>query len=180
MFKTSGMAIAIIAAQLCSYSYGKTRAALYAETPVRIRTVQDLSAAMRPGEHVEFQVAAAVLVGGDIVIPRGARAVGEIESIDRTWLRQVSKLQIRLLYAVAASGADIPIRSYRRSSRHGRTTWAVRVEKETEPAGAETRAYVSIEMDAKELVASASQRPGGTDRFSEARPERALNYFGHK
>lgn len=172
MFRSSGITMAIIAAQLCSYTYGQTRAVLWADTPVRVRTTQSLFP-VKIGQYVDFQVADAVWVGNAIAIPRGANAIGTIAAIHR--LSFHSEIEIRFIYVRAASGERVPLYS----GQDLRVLWKVRLVKGAIP-GVETTAYVSRDMDVNTLVATESNRPGGTEHAGEAKLDRPLNRFNQK
>jgi len=169
MFRSSKITMAIImAAQFCSYSYGQTRAALWADTPVRVRAMQSPSPALQIGQQVDFQVADAVWAGNAIVIPRGANVIGEIAEIHR--LSVHPEIEIRFIYMRAASGERVPLHS----GRDPRALWKVRLIDGTIP-GLKTTVYVSGDRDINTLVAAESNQPGGTEHAGDAKPDRPLN-----
>jgi hypothetical protein len=157
MFRSSRITVAIIAAQLCSYSYGQTRAVLVADTPVRIRPVQSISATMQRGQYVEFQVADAVWCGNVIAIPRGAVVIGMIATINKLLFRRITEIEVNFLYVLAASGERVPLHS----GQDLRADWKVRLVKGSVPSGAETTAYVSREMEVSAPAATEWNRSGG-------------------
>ena len=80
-------------------------------TSVRLRTMSPLSSRdSRVGDSFDLEVAEDVLLGGQIVIPRGSPGRGEVTAVRRKgmWGRS-GRLETRLL-SVRAHGRDIPIR----------------------------------------------------------------------
>lgn len=80
-------------------------------TSVRLRTMSPLSSQdSRVGDRFDLEVAEDVLLGGQIVIPRGSPGRGEVTVVRRKgmWGRS-GRLETRLL-SVRAHGRDIPIR----------------------------------------------------------------------
>ena len=122
MFRSFRITVAIIAAQLCSYSYGQTRAVL-ADTPVRIRPVQSISATMQRGQYVEFQVADAVWCGKIIAIPRGAVVIGKIATINKLLFRLITEIEVNFLYVLTASGERVPLHSGQDLRADWRSAW---------------------------------------------------------
>lgn len=90
------MILAAIALQLASapLSLGSSPAvpnsvthlvAVPSETPVRLVTLAPISSrAVRQGQRFELRVDEDVAVGGEVVIPRGTPAVGEVEAVSGT------------------------------------------------------------------------------------------------
>jgi len=148
-------------AQLCSYSYGQTVAVLLADTPVLVRTVQSISPAMQVGQYVECQAVDAVWIGNVIVIPRGAIVIGEIARIHKPLFRQSTEIEIKFIYVRTASGERAPLRS----GRDLRADWKVRLVNGALPIGAETKAYVSRDMEVNTGVAPSRT---GIDQVGEA------------
>lgn len=87
-------------------------------TPVPLKTVTDLhSKTQRQGDRFELVVEEDVTVGGQVVIPRGAIAIGEVaKHSKRGPYGKGGRLELRLLY-VTAGGRNIRLDGIR--SRKG-------------------------------------------------------------
>ena len=157
MFKSLKVTTAVLAG-LCSYSYGRTPVVLLADTPVRVRTMQSISSAMQIGQYVPCQVADAVWIGDVIAIPRGAMVICEIAGIHKSLMGQVTEVKIKFIYARAASGERVVLRS---GSQRLRADWKVRLVNGGIPIGTETDTFVSTDMEINAMVATEANRPGG-------------------
>ena len=86
--------------------------------------------------------------------------------------RQAIQIEIKFIYVRAASGERVPLRS----GQDLRADWLVRlVNGSSLPIGAETKAYVSRDMEVNMVVATG--RPGGINHVGEAKLVSAADLF---
>ena len=71
---------------------------------------------------------------------------------------QVTEVKIKFIYARAASGERVPLRS---GSQRLRADWKVRLVNGGIPIGTETDTFVSTDMEINAMVATEANRPGG-------------------
>lgn len=95
-------------------------------TPIPLRTLTELSSRNnRVGDRFDLEVADDVMLNGKVVIPVGAKAVGEITKITKKGMFGKSgKLETRLIY-VRVGDRQIPISGQQRDRGKGGTAGTV-------------------------------------------------------
>lgn len=93
---------------LASAAAAQAPAVLAAGTPVALRTLQSMSSKDAiQGQRFPLEVTEDVLVQGALVIPKGARAVGEVSRVlEKGMFGKAGKLEVRILF-VEVGGARI-------------------------------------------------------------------------
>ncbi len=82
-------------------------------TPVRLRLPRTLSSAQaKTGDQIDFDVLDDVIVGGQIIIPRTAKAIGIIaEAEHKKWAGRGGKLNLALQYVRLDDGTKVNLRA---------------------------------------------------------------------
>lgn len=82
-------------------------------TPVRLRLTRTLSSAqVKTGDQIDFEVLDDVTVAGQIVIPRGERAIGAVtEAEHKKWAARGGKLNLALQYVPLQDGTKVALRA---------------------------------------------------------------------
>ena len=95
--RAAALASAIV---IASASAAQTPAVLAAGTPVTLRTLQPLSSKDAiQGQRFPLEVTADVLVGGALVIPKGAQGVGEVSRVvEKGMFGKSGKLALRVQF----------------------------------------------------------------------------------
>lgn len=95
-------------------------------TPVVLSTRTQVSSKLnKPGDRIYFEVVEPLMHDGQVVVPVGATAVGEVADMQRNGLFGVKgKLAIRLLYMLTPSG---PVRISGRAGNEGASGTAASV-----------------------------------------------------
>lgn len=127
---TLGMAAAPLSAQTMVYWPAPTAASsaqtsyFPVGTPLRLTTRTQVSTKdNKPGDRIDFAVASDLVYRGQVVVPAGALAVGEVADLQRNGhFGKKGKLGIRLLYVQTPSG---PVRLTGRGYDEGRSGTAV-------------------------------------------------------
>jgi Bacterial SH3 domain len=136
------------------------------QTPVRLKLGRELSSAtVHVGEEVNFEVAQDVIVGGLIVIAKGAPAIGAVsEAEPKKRMGKAGKVNVQVNSVVLANNEKIALRSFGieqdADQKSGMNLPIMRGKDVTLAKGAEITAYVDGDQHLK--ISSFAAAPAAT------------------